>query len=113
MVDRRERRGSRVMSSEEYAQTIAPKVALHYEEILRFGASYAEAQLRRPSSRQKPRPSDLLPGNDNAPDLAMEAFTKLLSGERQDWDGNPETLRKAVENCINSILSGRLKRSEN
>lgn len=112
---RRERRGSRLVSVEEYARTVAPKVALHYKEIFQFGLLYARALLRRPSSKQRPRPTDLLPANadETAQDIAAEAFKKLLSGERQDWDGNPETLRQAVGKCIKTILSARLKRDDN
>jgi hypothetical protein len=50
---------------------------------------------------------------DNAKEIAAEAFKKLLSGERRDWDGDPEMLHQAVGSCINSILSGRLKRDDN
>ena len=113
MRDRRERHDSRKVSNEEYARTIAPKVALHYKEISRFGVAYANALLRRPSTEQRMRRSDLLPGSGAAQDLAAEAFVKLLSGERQDWDGNVETLQEAVKSCINSLVSGRLKRTEN
>jgi hypothetical protein len=101
------------MPDDVYAKTIRPLVALLHQEILEFGEWYAKRQLRRPRSRQVANLSDLVPGNDNARDLAVDAFTKLLSGERQDWDGNPETLRQAVGSCINSMLSGRLKRHDN
>ena len=108
-VIKKERRKPR--SRPAYAETIAPKVALLYKEIIEIGTHHAENQLRR--NRYAANLSDLLPGNDNAADLAADAFLKLLSGERQDWDGNPETLRLAVGSCINSIISGRLKRHDN
>jgi hypothetical protein len=109
------RRKPQSIPLEEYARTIAPKVALHYKEIFRFGVHYAVARLRRPKSKHSPHLSDLVPNNAkaNAYDLAAEAFKKLLSGERQDWDGNPQNLQAAVGSCINSMLSGRLKRDDN
>jgi antitoxin Xre/MbcA/ParS-like protein len=102
------------MPLEEYARTIGPKVALYYKEILRFGTSYAHVQLRRPLSKRSAQPSELAPesASENAEDIAAEAFKKLFSGERQDWDGNPATLHGAVGSCINSMLSGRLKRGD-
>jgi hypothetical protein len=109
----KERRRSRSTDTKKYAKTIAPKVALHYKEIIRFGTLYAAARLRQPLSQHKAQLSDLLPGPENAADIAAEAFKKLLSGERKDWDGNPDKLHQAIGSCINSLLSGRLKRHDN
>jgi hypothetical protein len=112
-VPRQKRRKSRGALSKDYARTIKPKVAQHYQEIIRFGAVYAAAWLRRPRSKHQAHLSDLLPTADNAKEIAAEAFKKLLSGERRDWDGEPETLHQAIGSCINSILSSRLSRNDN
>jgi hypothetical protein len=114
-ISSRKRRKPHSISEEVYAKTIRPAVVTYYKEIIRFAAEYAAACLRRPRSKHRAQLADLVPdsANENAKEIAAEVFKKLLSGERQDWDGDPKTLRRSVGSCINSILSDRLKRDDN
>jgi len=107
----KERRKPRSISERQYARTVGRKVAEHFREILKFAATYAAARLRQ--SQDSAHLSDLVPGKENAEEIAAEAFKKLLSGERRDWDGKTETLHRAIGSCVNSILSSRLRRSDN
>ncbi len=97
----------------QYAQTIRPIVAANYKTIYRLAVPYALNWLHQPRSFHPACREDLKAEVNNAKDVATDLFAKWISGDRQDWDGNPENLKMAVGSAINSILSGRFKRYDN
>jgi hypothetical protein len=103
----------RPLSRQEYVRTIQPKVAQSYKEIYRIAVPYAFGWLRHPRSVHPACRADLKADINNAKDVAADLFTKWMSGDRQDWNGDQSTLRDAVGSGINSILSGRFKRHDN
>src|SRR5690349_10533049 len=98
---------------QEYIRTIQPKVAQAYKEIYRIAVPYAFGWLRHPKSVHPACRTDLKADINNAKDVAADLFSKWMSGDRQDWNGDPQTLKEAVGSAINSILSGRFKRFDN
>lgn len=98
---------------QEYINTIQPKVAQNYKDIYRIAVPYALAWLRHPKSVHPACRPDLKADINNAKDVAADLFEKWMSGDRQDWNGDLDTLKDAVGSAINSILSGRFKRHDN
>jgi len=103
---RRARREPLRLSSKEYARTIGTKVAARAPEIIAYGTRLAAARLAQ--LRKQNDPTYVV--REDAYDIAAEAFKRLLSGERRDWDGNADTLHQAIAKCIGGILSSRRKR---
>jgi len=102
---RRARKGPARLSSEEYARTIGAKVAARAPEIIAYGTRLAATRLAQFREQNDPK----YIGHEDAYEIASEAFKRLLSGERRDWDGAADTLHRAITTCIGAVLSSRRK----